>query len=349
MSPRGRVGRDVRTAGEPVQVGAQVEPGVAVERCDLLGVDGLVQQPRVVDARVPRRVAARGLLHRPARRDDEAEQSLGQPCVLLLFLAREVVACGRLLTGRPVGQVEVGSGQRDPGAPCRGLLRRLDRLREPVGEGGGVARAVEPHELVGVGRVEERGQGVLGVQLVVVQVDATRDQAAQAERAVDASRTVPGDLGIDQAAHGLTHGDDPGRGADLPPKGGERSELVPLGRVERPHRAVRVVGGAGEGIAGVQQCLLRGGRRGVGCDSRSEAVAEQEQGAVPLRGFVRDPGGTVGQSAGVVLGGRGLGACRRPEQCGGEGCRTGGEGRKTGSGHDGGSASRMGGASCCAL
>lgn len=58
MSHCGRVGCDVGTVGESVQVGAQVEPGVAVERLDLLGMGGLAKQPGVVDAFVPGRVAA---------------------------------------------------------------------------------------------------------------------------------------------------------------------------------------------------------------------------------------------------------------------------------------------------
>ena len=94
----GLVGLEVGVARERVQIAAQAEPGLVVERADLRVVGGLAQETSEVDADRAAAFAAGGRLDLVAAFDDEGERVKwpgGEVVgVLALFLADVVVHAG---------------------------------------------------------------------------------------------------------------------------------------------------------------------------------------------------------------------------------------------------------------
>src|SRR5256714_12899846 len=95
------------------------------------------------------------------------------------------------------------------------------------------------------------------------------------------------------------------RGEHAAPHGGERLKLVAHGAAQGPPRPVRVIRGARQRVARVQQRLLGVGVRRVGGVQRAVPVAVEQQRAVPVRRYIGDPGGAVAQRARGVRGGGG--------------------------------------------
>ena len=88
-------------------------------------------------------------------------------------------------------------------------------------------------------------------------MDSARDETARRERAVDLPGSMLGHESADEAAHRGTEREDTLRLlTDGSCEGVDRLELVPGGALERPPRAVRVVGRARDRIAPVEQCVL---------------------------------------------------------------------------------------------
>ncbi|TWP38561.1 hypothetical protein [Leekyejoonella antrihumi] len=114
---RGDAGADGLVPVEIADVTLQVQPGRAVERRDLAPVGGPVDERAVVDADIPRCVAARGRLDEGASADHDA-QPAGQRGGLLQLLLFVVVS-RRRLEERRLGD-RVGRGRRR----SRSLRRR---------------------------------------------------------------------------------------------------------------------------------------------------------------------------------------------------------------------------------
>ncbi len=114
------------------------------------------------------------------------------------------------------------------------------------------------------------------------------------------------DLGVDQAAHGLADGDGADGSAHGRGEGRPGGELVALGTAECPPGSVRIVGGAGEGVALGEKFGGDGRGGGVLGDGGAVTVTEQQQGPVPVGRDVGHPGRAVGERAGA-MGGCGCG------------------------------------------
>lgn len=154
-----------------------------------------------------------------------------------------------------------------------------------------------------------------------MQVVGAGHEAAQAQGAVDPAVPRAGEPGVDQAAHGLAHGEGAGGFADLLGDRRDGGDLVALRALQAPEGLAHVVGGAGQRVPLFEEAQAYGLAGRVLGRSAAEAVAEDDQGAVPVLGDVGDPGGAVGERAGETFGGGGRG---RP----GAGGRDGGAGQR---------------------
>ncbi len=289
---------------------AQAEARRPVHRRHLAQVGGPGQEGREVRAAGPGGAAPRGLVDRRPGGLDEVqggERSGELDLVLGGLLGGRVGGRRRCrLACRPRGDVDERHGQGQPGPAGRRLLRLPRRARQRGRGGDGAARVRKAHQLYVLAGQQQLGQRVLAVELVVVQVDAAGDDPAGGQRAVDPPGAVLRLQRADQAAHGRAESEHLARRARQ--HGGfhglQGLELVADRAVQRPHRAVRVVRGAGQRVPAGQQ-RRRGRRvRGVRGGQRAESVAVEQQGPVPLRGHVGDPGRAVGERAGEVPAGR---------------------------------------------
>ncbi len=219
------------------------------------------------------------------------------------------------LAGRVRRRVQERHREREPGTALRRRLRLIrDRLQFEPGGDSRVEVREEVHELNRRGR-EQLRHHVLTVELVVVEPDPSGDDPAGRESTVDVARALLRLECADEAAHRTADREHTTRCVRerVRGRGVDRLELVAHRVLQRPPRPVRVVGRACKGIAPIEQRGGRGRVRRVRRSQRPEAVAVQEQHAVPVARNIGDPGRAVGKRASEVRarGNRGRRARRR--------------------------------------
>jgi hypothetical protein len=142
------------------------------------------------------------------------------------------------------GGVDERQRQGQPGAPGGGRLRLGGSGLQGRGGGQGVVHAGEPDQLDLLAGQQQVRQGVLAVELVLVEVYRPGDDAAGGQGAVDEAAAVLRLERADQPSHGGTEREHlPGpAGQHAGLDRGERAELVADRAVQGPFRPGRVVG-----------------------------------------------------------------------------------------------------------
>ncbi len=284
-------------ASSALQIGLQVEAGGAIELPHDVVVGRVAQELGEVLTARPRSVAAgRELDPVPAELDEvEQRERLNRARVLRGLDRRGVVRRRLGNAGRDGHDVEEREDEREACAAFRSRLGGLYRRGQRGSGRGALARVREIDELGSGSRHEELRDRVLRVELVVVEMDRAGDEPARRERAVD----DPGSLLGLERAHEPAH-----RGAEREDALGrvregccrhraDRGELVADGGVQRPPGAGGVVRRAGERVAAREKCVARRRVRRVRRQRRPEAMAVEDENAVPARRNVRDPRSSV--------------------------------------------------------